>query len=58
MRNAVNAQNLPPLLNGISQAGQCRLRLSPVNASIGDTDTVLQSSLALLGDLLIAYESG
>lgn len=56
MTNAVNTQNVSPLLDGIGQVRQSRLSLIPGNACIGDADAVLQARLALLGNLLVAFK--
>lgn len=53
------AQFLSPGTNGLSQCLQCSLSVLPVDAGICDADTVLETGLALGGNLLVAYiESG
>jgi hypothetical protein len=42
--------------NTLSQNLQHGFGILPVNASIRDTDTILETGLALCGDLLVAYE--
>lgn len=51
---AVGFQDFSPLLDSCSKLiedGHC---IVPADAGIGNTDTVLKASLALLGNLLVA----
>ena len=49
------AQFLSPGTNGLSQCLQCSLGVLPVDACICNADTVLETGLALGGNLLVAY---
>jgi hypothetical protein len=48
-------ENLPAGLDGIGKNVKHRHSILPVDASISDTDTVLETSLTFLGNLLVAY---
>lgn len=52
--NLVGAQFLAASTNTLSKSLQHILGILPVDTSIGDTDTVLETSLALCRNLLVA----
>lgn len=55
---SVNRKLLFPCTDGLREIVEDRFRVLPADASIGDTDAVLETSLAFRRDLLGAYIVG
>ena len=48
----VGAENLPALLNSLRKFCENALGVVPANASISDADTIFETRLSFLGNLL------
>ncbi len=49
---AISRRHLPPLLDGVGEQREDRLRVLPADAGVGDADAVPETGLALLRHLL------